>query len=59
MNVDYEHMRFTDVLVQGNGLTTSEANDAIETTYRQDIAIMKENDMTADDEDDVLKILGL
>jgi hypothetical protein len=60
MNIDYEHMRFNDLLVQtGTGMTSTEVNSTIESTYRQDLVIMKENDMTKDEEFDILAELGL
>jgi len=44
MNIDYEHMRFTDAIVDGNGMNEMEVKTEIATIMMEDIEKVKKHD---------------
>lgn len=60
MNIDYNHMRFSDAIVQDDiGLSEKEATKRIKTIKQEDMEKIKKHDNSLNEEFDVMKELGL
>lgn len=68
MNIDYEHMRFSDAVIQDGGMTPEEATTEVKTIMQEDLQKIKKHDMKLNDnfgktkiepEIDVMAELGL
>jgi len=60
MSIDYEHMKFNDLLVQSNdGMTTTAVKDAITNVLMEDVKTVLNNSSESEDDFDIMAELGL